>query len=139
MDILEMLREDHENLRATMDHLEADSTNTEQLRRFATELLAHAREEDDLLFVPLEDGLPPDQGPLAVMRYEHEAIDAGLMGLVEGAGPAPAPAELSALLELTRGHFLKEEQVLFSIAERLLDRERRLRLGTELEARRAAG
>lgn len=138
MDILEALREDHRTLRAAMDRLAAGAADIEQLRRFATDLLAHARDEDDLLFVALEEGLPANHGPLAVMRHEHEAIDAGLVALVEAPGSAPAPAGLAALLDLARGHFLKEEQVLFPFAERLFDRERLLRLGAELEARRAA-
>jgi len=137
MDILETLREDHRSLRSAMDRLADGTADPEQLRRFATDLLAHARDEDELLFVALEEGLPADHGPLAVMRHEHAAIDAGLVALAESPGPVPGPAGLTALLDLARGHFLKEEQVLFPFAERLFDRERLQRLGAELAARRS--
>lgn len=130
MNILEELRRDHDRLRAEMDGLEAAAGTQERLGRFVRELLTHASLEDELLFRELEGGLPADQGPLAVMRAEHEQIEERLTRL-GGADPADAEvrSEIAAMTALARGHFFKEENVLFVFAERLIDGARLAALG----------
>ena len=91
MNILDELRRDHDRLRSDLADLEAGRATQEHLGRFVRELLTHASLEDELLFHELERDLPGDQGPLAVMREEHEQIECGLARL-GGADPAdPSP------------------------------------------------
>ena len=111
-----------------------------------TELLAHARREDDALFVAVEEALGEEFGPTAVMRQEHReihgnvdlfretlrelndvehpAIVAGaarLQSQLEGGASAKAlRATGSELLEQLDAHFGKEEQILFPIARQEL-------------------
>jgi hemerythrin-like domain-containing protein len=122
MQILVELRRDHDRLRAEMIALTIAASTRERLARFAADLKAHARREDEQVFVPLEKFLPRDHGPLAVMRAEHEEIEARLARL-EGADPAQPEvrAEFAGLARVARDHFRKEEEVLFAFAERLLD------------------
>ena len=124
MNLLAELRRDHDRLRATMTLLETAPADPATARAFAADLAAHARLEDELLFHELEHDLP-QAAILDAMRAEHREIDALLEGLLRGErGPS-----LDRLLRVARGHFLKEEKVLFEFAERLIDSERLAALG----------
>lgn len=139
MDIVEELLADHLKLRAAMSDLEAGRVTRESLARFVHDLLTHAHLEDDLLFRSLEGSLPADHGPLVVMRAEHEEIE-GRLARLDGADPArqDLSGELKRLVAVAREHFLKEEEVLFGFARRLIDAERLRTLGAELADRRGA-
>jgi len=89
----------------------------------------HGKEEDLLFQRMLERGFPRESGPLAVMVHEHvlgRARVAALRGLGEAEGPfAPVEVELavenaSAFIALLRAHILKEDGILYPMAERLL-------------------
>jgi regulator of cell morphogenesis and NO signaling len=132
LDILGELRADHDQLRAEMAALEAGGIERDRAARFAHDLVFHAHSEDELLFAELEHDLPPDHGPIAVMRAEHVEIESGLERIVAGA----TPAEVRRFCALARGHFLKEEEVLFAFALRLVGGARLAELGAELRTRR---
>ncbi len=89
-------------------------------------ILGHAHAEDDLLFRALDPHFP-GAGPLACMREEHEGIEQAFVRAAES-GPA-AQSALVAAIELARDHFLKEEQVLFPLAESALGANELLELG----------
>ncbi len=135
MNILEELRRDHDHLRSEMNALESGAHEHGRLGRFVRALTTHAHLEDELLFRALEPALPAENGPLAVMRAEHAEIE-GLLARLEGEPPSRETDELlGALVGIARQHFLKEEQVLFAFAERLLDERSRAALGVEFQAR----
>jgi iron-sulfur cluster repair protein YtfE (RIC family) len=91
-------------------------------------VMAHARLEDELLFQALDAHLGPD-GPLAVMRAEHDEIER-LLENIEDAEDANQAAEwIRQALRVARDHFRKEEVVLFPLAQRVLDDETLTRLG----------
>jgi len=139
MNILDELRRDHDRLRSDLADLEAGRATQDRLGRFVRELLTHASLEDELLFHELERDLPADQGPLAMMREEHEQIEAGLARL-GGADPADPSvrAEIGGLAGIARDHFRKEEDVLFAFAERLIDGARLSALGAVFREGRGA-
>jgi regulator of cell morphogenesis and NO signaling len=113
----------------------------------ATRLALHARKEDDALFPALEAIFGEEGTPTAVMRLEHQdihaqgvilrqtlhelnevehpAIEAGaeqLRALAAQGGSAASFLETaSEIIRLLDLHFEKEEQVLFPMAESLLD------------------
>jgi hemerythrin-like domain-containing protein len=87
----------------------------------------HHGKEEDLLFPELEAaGLPRDQGPIAVMLYEHQQGRAFARAMSDSLQPARQGDEraLSILqnsargyVDLIRGHILKEDHVLFEMAD----------------------
>lgn len=115
----------------------------------STELLAHARREDDVFFPAVEHEIGAGFGPTRVMRMEHVAIHDGtqrfrdtLRELQEvdhpaivaggeqlaratatGAGAALLHAIASELLGRIDEHFAKEEQVLFPMSRQILGPE----------------
>ena len=91
-----------------------------QARALAGALVPHAELENTLLFAALEPKIGP-MGPLAVMRHEHEEIEAGIGAAAEEQDATVLAQKLSASLALARDHFNKEEQVLYPMAEQQLD------------------
>jgi hemerythrin-like domain-containing protein len=111
-------------------------------RGFA-DALHHGKEEDLLFQRMLERGMPRQTGPLAVMYHEHTLGRARVKTLRElGAGSgalAPVEVELAvesstAFVELLRAHILKEDGILYPMAERLLTGPELDRLETEFES-----
>jgi len=90
----------------------------------AAALLTHAEIENDLLFPELERRVGPD-GPLAVLHYEHDQIEAALARLPRCTDAAAARGLLLETIATAREHFAKEEQILFPLAAQVL--------GVELE------
>ena len=98
------------------------------LRTFADG--CHHGKEEQRLFPAMERcGLPPQAGPTAVMRHEHEVGRAHIRKMEEAVaafekGDASAPDryafEARGFVELLREHIAKEEQVLFPMADRML-------------------
>lgn len=127
MNLIDLLLGEHGQLHALFDALEtlAEREPAPGLlgRVLAHNLLAHSRGEEELLFPDLESHIGP-QGPLAVMRSEHEHIDT----LLEDLETWPRILEL---IEVCRRHFLKEEQVLFPLARQVLDEGRLQALGLQ--------
>jgi len=98
----------------------------------------HHGKEEDLLFPALEDeGLSHDSGPIAVMLQEHRmgrGFASAMAQSIEGAR-AGDPAARDRLvragrdyIDLIRGHILKEDNVLFNMADQLVAGTRCARL-----------
>jgi hemerythrin-like domain-containing protein len=91
---------------------------------FASGLRRHIGLEEELLFPEFERlaGMSPHAGPTAVMRHEHRRIEGFLATLERTIGEAGAQADeaRAGLLGVLVGHNVKEEQVLYPTADRLL-------------------
>lgn len=133
------LREEHERILEVADALaalvraaEAGRWNLDAfadcvtfIRLFAD--ACHHGKEEDLLFPELERaGMPRDQGPIAVMLYEHQqgrAYARHMAGALDGAraGDPQAQATLRnaamGYVNLIRGHIHKEDNILFQMAD----------------------
>lgn len=103
----------------------------------------HIRKEDEVLFPALEDFLPRDLGPLAVLRGEHEDLREVFRRILPGAarlnGNAP-PAVMEsfrqhgdAMVRIVRDHIYKEDRVLFPMVARFLSTERDAHLLEKME------
>lgn len=91
---------------------------------FARGLERHIRFEEEILFPSVEAraGFSPQAGPTAVMRADHVEIRACLTGITTtldggGAGATGIRARLASILS---GHNMKEEQILYPLADRVL-------------------
>ncbi len=91
----------------------------------------HHGKEEELLFPKMQErGLPGNAGPLPVMRHEHEegrqfarniasAVATAKMG--EPEAQRTLPEYLRGYAELLRAHIAKEDNVLFPMADRILE------------------
>jgi len=138
-----LLREEHQRILRVADVLEtllqlADSGETPDydglascvafIRLFADAV--HHGKEEDLLFPQLEArGVPRHAGPIAVMLQEHEIgrafarkMSESLPGMREGDDDAWRAFRTAGygFIELIRNHILKEDNVLFNMADQLV-------------------
>ena len=100
----------------------------EFFREFADR--CHHGKEEDRLFTAMErHGFPPDAGPLAVMKQEHEIGRSHVRSLAEvGAGNGElSEAEAlmvqqhaGAFIALLAAHIMKEDNILFPAAEQAM-------------------
>jgi uncharacterized protein (DUF2249 family)/hemerythrin-like domain-containing protein len=133
-EISEALAWDHDRLdalevRAFERHGAGDAEGARAAwAEFAVGLRRHIRFEEEIVFPAFEErtGVPPGQGPTAVMRAEHREIE-GLLEDVEralaGMG-APLPFR-DRLHEVLGEHNLKEEQVLYPLTDESLGPDER--------------
>ena len=127
-------------------------------RMMETQLALHAKKEDDALFPALESIFGTEGTPTAVMRKEHTAIhgqgellrktlrelnevehpkiEAGgakLKSLAADGGNAEAlMATAQDIIQLIDAHFMKEEQILFPMAQSMLDENALAEVGRKM-------
>ena len=92
-------------------------TMKDALSPIAAALVAHSVSENDLLFPALEAARGAG-GPIEVMRGEHIEVEKLIADVTACASMPELRGALAALLQVTRTHFAKEEEVLFPMAER---------------------
>jgi hemerythrin-like domain-containing protein len=97
----------------------------EFLRSYA-DRLHHGKEEANLFPAMEARGLPAEVGPTAVMRQEHNMGRAFTREMGDALAEGDTRAFVAAArdyVELLREHIMKEDQVLFPMADRLLPAE----------------
>jgi len=92
----------------------------------------HAKEEDRLFEAMVENGFPKEMGPIAIMLQEHEigrSHVGALLELAQGEGDL-TPDDLSVMsrnargyIDLLREHIMKEDNILYPMAEQGLSPE----------------
>lgn len=127
------LSQEHRLIEHELDAAEEAAANGDfaRLRRtlafFDTQVVTHRRKEEEVLF-PAIASLRAG-GPVRMMQIEHDEerrlLDALREGL-EGADRSEMLASaalviMNDIIDLLRGHILKEDQVVFSLAERALE------------------
>jgi len=110
------------------------------------DLALHIRKEEEALFPALEQFLPREEGPLAVMFHEHgeitgenQALREGVAGLDQHASSAGQAATQirehgRSLIQELRSHLFKEERVLFPFAEARLGEKKDREIVEKFEA-----
>lgn len=96
---------------------------TAAFQRFMLAFELHLSREEHLLFPALEQHLGSSSGPTVVMRNEHQQLRAILrqmQGALEHRDSASFFDYADHLRMLMRQHNLKEENVLYPMADRLL-------------------
>ncbi|WP_235828018.1 hemerythrin domain-containing protein [Brevibacillus migulae] len=115
----------------------------DKVERFVGELDLHSRREEDVLFDMMAAHIGREVGPIAVMEYEHDTAKALLKQFLQ------TTTELSGMVEREQAiriadiaiqaeailsqHFMKEEQVLFPMAEQILSEDEKQTLQDEMD------
>ncbi len=142
MKITDALKGEHAVFYAQFDSLEQASADESlpdvraQGALLAAGLIPHAQIEDGLLFTALEQQLGAD-GPTTAFRAEHDEVEAALSRLPTTQSLEEARELIQEAVHAAREHFAKEEQMLFPMAEQLLDASTLEELGAEWARRRS--
>jgi hemerythrin-like domain-containing protein len=102
------------------------------LRAFADQN-HHAKEEASLFPAMVKAGVPSEGGPIAVMLAEHAQGRALIAAIAEGIGAARAAAARD-YVDLLRAHIDKENDVLFPLADAVIDEQLMQTVRREFEA-----
>jgi hemerythrin-like domain-containing protein len=134
MTAIKILREEHRVILKALGVLEATAdrlTSGERvpdalwaalldwLRTFA-DIRHHAKEEELLFPAMLWAGVPGEGGPVAVMLEEHDRGRALVAGMADGE-PSYRAKQAWEYAQLLRDHIMKEDLVLFPLADTVLD------------------
>lgn len=138
MKITDGLLGEHALFYALFDSVErvlADAQSVTEIRHafevIAEGIVSHANLEEELLFPALDA-----QGPLRVMRAEHQEIEE-LVQAIAGAKSREDARDIGTrLLDVLREHFHKEEAVLFPMCETRVGEQTLIALGERYRARR---
>jgi len=102
------------------------ATTKEEFIKFADETLHHFKKEEEEFFPAFEAATGSTEGPTRVMKYEHEQVR-GLLGkMAQAIESEDKDAYLSlaeSLMILLQQHNMKEEQMLYAMADRLFSTE----------------
>lgn len=102
---------------------------------FRETVIGHIRREEDVLYKALEEFLPRDTGPLAVLRAEHHDISAAFerlcalgrgfdQGDISEEGFAEMQVTGRRLIQVLRDHVYKEDRVFFPMIARYFTPDR---------------
>jgi hemerythrin-like domain-containing protein len=143
-ELCESLVAEHDVILRVLDALEEEAAQLDSgaavRRDFFTEAIAfvrefadgvHHRKEEGILFPRMaEAGVPNEGGPIGVMLHEHDqgrahirAIDRALAAAADGDGEARRTLihETRGYVVLLRAHIIKENTILFPMADRVFD------------------
>jgi len=94
-----------------------------KLESFHTGMIEHFDKEEKVLFPAFENKTGMKQGPTEVMRREHEQMRGVMRQMVEAIGAKDDERFFGlseTLMMLTQQHNMKEEQMLYTMAEQHL-------------------
>jgi len=94
----------------------------------AITLLGHARIEDETLFQPYEKHTG-SLGPLKCLRHEHELMDQQIRAMFRIQDAEVLRQQIRALLDVTRRHLAREEEVMFKAAREAIEADELQHLG----------
>ncbi|WP_332634914.1 hemerythrin domain-containing protein [Halalkalibacter flavus] len=159
---LRILKEEHKPLREQMEFLYNLSVSIEEendietmkeqlgsLRsgvvEFVSQLDPHSEKEEGVLFPMVAKYTGKDVGPIAVMEYEHDQAKSNLRTFLEKTFQLEAEVTINELIQMTQlyneafhilqGHFMKEEEILFPMAEQLLSNNEKQSLDIQINSK----
>lgn len=133
-DINELILQDHKPLKAlikTLKNKEIKRSEKEELfEEFVIDLLAHAKAEEQTLYVAMKD-----YEPLKVGSFEGDTEHALADQLVQEINSSPNDyewlAKVKVLAEMVEQHIEEEEQELLAQANKIIPEAERLMIGAE--------
>ncbi len=162
MKATEMLKQEHRAIERILTVLETAVRRLEDGQNVSPRLIrdaisfiqnfadkCHHGKEEDILFTAMEQkGFPRNFGPLAVMLFEHDEGRAHVQGMLAAvkaldAGKPNSLQELAfhahAFARLLREHIMKEDNVLFVMADQQFSESEQQRLSDEFQRAEATG
>lgn len=142
MDVLDLLKQDHQKVAALIDEVQQAEADDERLvelaNQIAQELTIHAELEEALFYPVLRDRAEEEEERVDVFEAftEHDVVK-HLLSLI-GSGrrrtePELFKAELQVLGENVKHHVREEESTIFTLARELIDDDEREQIAEEVQ------
>jgi regulator of cell morphogenesis and NO signaling len=110
---------------------------------FIAELEPHSDREEEVLFNMMAAYIGKEMGPIAVMEYEHQQAKFLIGSFRSKTADANIKLDADTMKEYSRlinnayhilvGHFSKEENILFPMAEKMLTAEEKIELARKID------
>ncbi len=111
-------------------------TTKEEFLNFADETLLHFKKEEEQFFPLFEKLTGSSDGPTMVMKFEHEQVRALMGKMAQSIESEDKDAYLSlaeSMMILLQQHNMKEEQMLYAMADRVVDNAKAADLIAKME------
>ncbi len=111
-------------------------TTKEEFLNFADDTLLHFKKEEEKFFPLFEEITGSSEGPTMVMKYEHEQVRALMGKMAQAIESEDKDAYLSlaeSMMILLQQHNMKEEQMLYAMADRVIDSTKSQELISKME------
>ena len=108
----------------------------EEFLSFADETLLHFKKEEEEFFPLFEEITGSKEGPTMVMKHEHEQVRALMGKMAQAIESEDKDAYLSlaeSMMILLQQHNMKEEQMLYAMADRVVDSSKAENLIAKME------
>lgn len=111
-----------------------------QVENFKEELDPHSEREEGVLFPMMGEHIGTDSGPIAVMEYEHERAKSNLNTFLKKSENDQQIADdmkysagfVTDAYNILTEHILKEENIVYPMAERVLSEEEKAELNSRI-------
>lgn len=116
--------------------VEADARDAVRFLQEFADRCHHGKEEAQLFPMLERFGMPSHVGPTAVMRAEHDEGRAHVRAMsaaLDAADPRKFAREAGAFVGLLEEHIMKEDQVLFPMADGMIDAAAQSELGDRFD------
>ncbi len=116
----------------------------EKVQAFIDHLDPHSEREEGVLFPMMAEYIGRTSGPIAVMEYEHDQAKRNIAAFLEQTATLSEVVDSETAKQLAfyvinayhilTEHFMKEENVLFPMAEKLLSAQEKEELAQKIKA-----
>lgn len=138
MDILDVIKKEHQEVAALIDQVEkyepGDKQLTDLARKMAKALTTHVKIEEKLFYSRLRDRAEDDEELVDMYEaYTEHDVASHLIALLKAKRTPDAEfkAELQVLGESVKHHVKEEESTVFGMARKLMDKSERDELGSK--------
>lgn len=146
MDILQLIKRDHEDVKALFKEFAATSDRAKSTRaklasKIIDQLDLHTRVEEDVFYSTLRERLKSgtQERTKVLEGFEEHAAARDVMGKIEDTDPKDETyvAKMEVLRENVEHHVKEEESVIWKIAKTLLSKEELTELGQRFQESKA--
>lgn len=142
MDAIELLKKDHETVKTLLTRLTDSSeravqTRKKLLQKIELELQVHTAIEEQIFYPAFKAAGKKDEAVLtSEAKEEHRAVEALVLPDIKETEPSSIEfsGRVKVLKELLEHHIEEEETDMFPLAKKLLDKQKLLELGAQMEA-----
>ncbi len=152
---LEQLKEEHAPLLKQLEEIKSLSEQVDQeqnieetyanlktqVERLKEDMDPHSKREEGVLFPMMGEHIETNSGPISVMGYEHQKAYSTINTFLKKAENDQQSADdmkysagfLKDAYNILSEHFLKEENILYPIAEKVLSEEEKAELSNRIQ------
>jgi hemerythrin superfamily protein len=141
MDILKSLKQDHDEVKQILEEITESSDRAEKKRltlflKFKSEIVAHARAEEEVVYAPLLEALKKDDAATIREGYEEHFLVDKLLPEIEQLSPSDPQwlAKVTVVKEMLEHHIKEEQGEIFGMVRKEFESEQRAAMDEQFQS-----